>query len=1823
MSAINQLCNSKKYINFFIKFVGVVLISFTTIYSQAQCGAGDVGGTVFLDLPMNGSSVGVYGAKATNEPGVGGITIKITDGNGTITTKTTDATGKWYLDTPVFPVKIEFLWKTAYPAFESSPNGINSKTSVQIINSATCSADFALYNPFDYSQSNPNIVTTCFANGTSTGTAGTDAAIVSVKYNSTGLNAMYNNYLNVPGTGQIPNMDATINKVGSVYGVAYQRNKKRGFYSTFLKRHVGILDGTGYIYVLDHNTTPATYATKFNLQGLIPSNSPATTIDFGSVCRTAACGAIASDYTLPADKTQPSVDLDAFGKVGRVSMGDIDLGPDNNTLFVTNLNSNSIITVDVSGTSLPGTVKEYKVATLSNYPTSTKGSLHVFALEFYNGKGYLGVTDDASVSKLDADLKCYVLEFDPTNIAAGFIQKLVFNPNARKTVGNTQFHYWINSYVEPPVVDNGYFLRYTQPILSDIEFDQYGTMYLTLMDRFGHQIGQANHKPISGNTDYKSTQSFGELLKACDTSTGYVLEGNTGCAVTASEFFDDTSGDCSIESIVGSSLLLKGSDQIINTNFDPFSGANCGQSYWNTQGFSTRSTTLGTINNWYSVYYSGDTQLFGKANGLGDLEILASEAPIEIGNRIWKDINDDGIQDPSEPSLVGVTVKLYNSSDVEIASTTTDANGQYIFSSTTIAALLPNTNYKIKVTSLGINASVTGLSLTKISPAPGETAGNTNTGTTTDNSDAFLVSNIPTILIQTADAGENNHTYDFGFKCKPTAEAGVNKALNCTTTSTTIGTAAVAGDTYAWSPTTNLSSAIVANPTASPNVTTTYTLTVTSAAGCTATAFVVVTVDNTVPTVGITGTTNLTCSTTSVTRTASGGGSYLWSNGLGTSASVNITSAGTYTVTVTSANGCTATATTLVTSDLTVPQPVTASAEKCGEGTLTLSATGCGGTYNWYSSSSSNLSLATTASFTTPVITTTTLYYVSCTIGSCTSSRSVATATINEIPTNVTASSNSPIKVGNTVNLASTSTVGTNYSWTGPNNFTSIVQNPIISTSTELIEGVYTVTVSSPKGCTATATTNVIVFNLSNLPECTEQVTVTASSNSPIISGSAINLSLIATGAIDYAWAGPNGFTSSLQNPNITNSTPLMEGVYTVAVTVDGICKATATTNVIISCLVNPTANSNAPICVGGTLNLSASGGNSYVWSGPNNFTSTQQNPRIFNTLANSQGIYTVTLTGVGCTTTVTTNVVINALPVAEAGIDKTITCTTTSVQIGSDAVIPNTTYLWSPSAGLGATNASIVTATPTTTTTYTLTLANNLTGCTATDAVVVTVDKTTPIASITETNNLTCTASSVTRVASGGGLYFWSNNLGTSATAIISAAGTYTVTVTSPNGCTATATTNVTIDTGVPTVTITATEDTLTCSKTQSVLTTDIAPAGTYTYLWSNGSTASNISVNDAGTYSVEITAANGCKASESVIIVEFNTVTAQIDVKDVDCKGGNNGSITVTGFDGITPYKYKLSTGAFQSNNVFSGLTTGTYEVAIQDAGGCTASISVTVSEPSTSIALTLSPTNLKCNGATDGQIQATATGGTPAYTFAINGGTTQSNSLFTSLVAGTYTITATDIKGCSVTTTTEITQPTKLTIIAIGSIIDCSTPKGTITATVTGGTPAYQYSIDGTSFQPSNSFANLNGGTYTITVKDLNLCVGAVTAAITLADTVKPTYMSAVATMATCTAGNANNDGKITISGVVNGVSYQYSAGNIFNASAAIPAVATAIPSNGVLSSTLPNPTANSQFYTIRVFNSNGCYKDVTVELLKRVCDCKPEICVPVFIRKIKSK
>ncbi len=216
--------------------------------------------------------------------------------------------------------------------------------------------------------------------------------------------------------------------------------------------------------------------------------------------------------------------------------------------------------------------------------------------------------------------------------------------------------------------------------------------------------------------------------------------------------------------------------------------------------------------------------------------------------------------------------------------------------------------------------------------------------------------------------------------------------------------------------------------------------------------------------------------------------------------------AGTYTVTIQDAGGCTTTASvTLSTTGATAP--TTPGASRCGTGTVTLSASGCTGTYNWFNVASGGTSLGTAATYTTPSISATTTYYVSCTIGSCVSSRTPSVATVTTAAT-ATASSNAPVCVGSAINLSSTG--GTTYLWNGPNSFSSTVQNPSLVASATT-SGIYTVTVTATGGCTVTATTNVANPNIT-----ISNIVVSACINQP--------LQDVATVSMSITWANaPSG----------------------------------------------------------------------------------------------------------------------------------------------------------------------------------------------------------------------------------------------------------------------------------------------------------------------------------------------------------------------------------------------------------------------------------------------------------------------------------------------------------------------------------------------------------------------------------------------------------------------------------------------------------------------------------------------------------------------------
>src|SRR5207237_161260 len=169
------------------------------------------------------------------------------------------------------------------------------------------------------------------------------------------------------------------------------------------------------------------------------------------------------------------------------------------------------------------------------------------------------------------------------------------------------------------------------------------------------------------------------------------------------------------------------------------------------------------------------------------------------------------------------------------------------------------------------------------------------------------------------------------------------------------------------------------------------------------------------------------------------------------------------------------------------------------------------------------------------------------------------------------------------------------------------------------------------------------------------------------------------TGAT-YAWTGPNGFTSSDQNPTRANAATADAGTYSVTITVNGCPSAAGTTNVVVNATpATPTATNGGPYCAGATISLSTAfvSGATYAWTGPNAFTSAQQNPTRANATLADAGTYSVTITVNGCTSAAgTTNVVVNATPATPTASNGGPYCEGATISL-STPTVANANYAW------------------------------------------------------------------------------------------------------------------------------------------------------------------------------------------------------------------------------------------------------------------------------------------------------------------------------------------------------------------------------------------------------------------------------------------------------------------------------------------------------------------------------------------------------------------
>lgn len=197
------------------------------------------------------------------------------------------------------------------------------------------------------------------------------------------------------------------------------------------------------------------------------------------------------------------------------------------------------------------------------------------------------------------------------------------------------------------------------------------------------------------------------------------------------------------------------------------------------------------------------------------------------------------------------------------------------------------------------------------------------------------------------------------------------------------------------------------------------------------------------------------------------------------------------------------------------------------------------------------------------------------------------------------------------------------------------------------------------------------------------------SNNGPICEGDTLRLTAAPIAGASYYWTGPNGFSSSLQNPVIPNAGAAANGLYSLVVTVNGCSAAPISTNATVNASPQtPTISSNSPVCLNSTLTLSAStvAGASYSWSGPNSFTASSQNPSLANVSLAAGGWYTVTalVSSTGCSSSDTDSISIIQIPSAPGAISGPVSgCVNSTGNVYSITPVPGaSSYTWNVPAG-------------------------------------------------------------------------------------------------------------------------------------------------------------------------------------------------------------------------------------------------------------------------------------------------------------------------------------------------------------------------------------------------------------------------------------------------------------------------------------------------------------------------------------------------------------
>lgn len=744
-------------------------------------------------------------------------------------------------------------------------------------------------------------------------------------------------------------------------------------------------------------------------------------------------------------------------------------------------------------------------------------------------------------------------------------------------------------------------------------------------------------------------------------------------------------------------------------------------------------------------------------------------------------------------------------------------------------------------------------------------------------------------------------------------------------------------------------------------------------------------------------------------------------------------------------------------------------------GTSFSTATGGGAIgYNVYSPINTSLGLT---NYTFTAVSDTTYWIEAINYKGCKSPKVPLAIVVNPLPVITSTSQTNVLCNGGNSGTASivvnNGTPSYSYNWTS-NSSTS-------NSASGLNAGQYTVTVTDSKNCKASTSFNITQPSAISI-SFTNQINVSC------FGGSDASVTAAPNGGMPgytYTWSPIVNTTNNISG--------LTSGIYTVMVKDINNCIATNSINITQPSSVTVTNTITNVSCFSGTngaISITPSGGTpnyTYTWL------SSGQTTSAISSL--SAGIYSVIVTdSKNCATTLAYSV---TQPTA---LMVSFTQTTVSCFGGNDGIITanvvgGTTgynYLWNPSGMVSSTATNLSSGI------YSLSIIDN-NSCVLNSTIA--ISQPSLLIAVTSVTNETCNylnngqANASQSGGTGPYTYQWNPNGSTSSYVNNLSSGTYTLIVTDSKNCTALSTANVSEPLPLNISVLNTIQ--ASCGVSDGSATYTVSGGTTaYTYSWTTPSlsytTTSNTTNSlSAGINQLTIIDANGCTTNTNINITNPNSATITATATSVNCFGDATGVIT-TSVVSSASYSYAWSNGSNAPS--INNLTAGIYTVVVTTLNNCITTETIAVNQPTSAVSVMITGvTPINCFGQNTGSAIAIASGGTPNYTYlwspsAINSATNSN------MPAGTYTLDAFDFNGCKTTTVVSITNnstsPLNISLSELKNAT-CDQTNGSISVTVSGGTPTYSYL-----WNPSNSsnqtLNDISEGSYTLTVTDIYGCI-----------------------------------------------------------------------------------------------------------------------------------